>query len=186
MSTLDDLLQDDFTGLYDEESVEDKAMSELKARITSECEQYLDTPVTLWPTVTFNWDVSKESQCFSLDGYTQNKFLLNYPDGFLLGYVSLAEFDKRLCHYSRRDEGELWELGSRYGLARLIVYLSEGRPISPPLVKPVEDGELIFQGGHHRYAIAKVTGVDLFPIYVEPHYKSEIDKRIKVQWENAQ
>ncbi len=185
MSTLDDLLQGDFSGLNYEEPAEEKAKSDLNARIFKECEQYLDTPVTSWPAITFNWDVSKESQCFSLDGFTPNKFLSSYPDDFLLGYVSLAEFDKHLCHYSRRDEGELWELGSRYSLAQLIVYLSESRPISPPLVKPVDGGEVIFQGGHHRYAIAKVTGVDKFPIHVEPCYKLEIDRRINVKWENA-
>jgi len=185
MSNLDDLLIGNFTSLNDEESVEQKAERDLQTRISSECEQYLGSPVSSWPDISFNWDISKESQRFSLDGCTQESFLKIYPDGFLLGYVSLAEFDKYLCHYSRRDDGELWELGCRFSLAQLIVYLSENRPISPPLVKPVDNGEVIFQGGHHRYAIAKETGVDFFPIHVEPCYKIEIDKRIKVQWENA-
>ena len=44
---------------------------------------------------------------------------------------------------------------------------------------------VIFQGGHHRYAIAKVTDVDVFPIYIEKHNKIEIDKRLFVNWKNA-
>ena len=75
-------------------------------------------------------------------------------------------------------------IGSKHSLANLIVYLSEGRPISPPFVKPVDNGEVIFQGGHHRYAIAKVTGVDVFPIHVQRCNKTEIDKRVNVDWAN--
>ena len=165
-----------------EDPVEAKRQAELRVRILKEAEHYIDSPVTSWPEISFNWDVSAGSQRFSLDGVTQNDFKKHYPDGFILGYVSLSEFDKILCHYSRRDEGELWELGSKHSLANLIVYLSEGRPISPPFVKPVDNGEVIFQGGHHRYAIAKVIGVDVFPIHVQGCNKAEIDKRINVDW----
>jgi ParB-like chromosome segregation protein Spo0J len=80
---------------------------------------------------------------------------------------------------------ELWELGCSAKLARLIVYLSESRPISPPLVKPVDDGEVILQGGHHRYAIEKVINEKEIPIHIEPEYKSKIDERLSVRWANA-
>ncbi|TMM47059.1 transcriptional regulator [Colwellia ponticola] len=167
-----------------EDPIDAKKQAALRARISKEAEQYIDSPVILWPDIIFNWDVSLESQRFSLDGVTQGDFKEYYPDGFIFGYVSLSEFDKILCHYSRIDDGELWELGSKYSLANLIVYLSEGRAISPPLVKSVDNGEVIFQGGHHRYAIAKVTGVDVFPIHVQRCNKAEIDKRVNVDWVN--
>lgn len=167
-----------------EDPVEAKRQAELRKRISKEAEPYINSPVTSWPEINFNWDVSTDSQRFSLDGVTQSNFKKHYPDGFILGYVSLSQFDKVLCHYSRRDEGELWELGSKHSLANLIVYLSEGRPISPPFVKPVDNGEVIFQGGHHRYAIAKVIGVDVFPIHVQRCNKAEIDKRVNVDWVN--
>ncbi len=122
------------------------------------------------------------SQRFTLDGVTPSQFDDLYPDGFLLGYVSLTEFDAVLHHYSRRGDGELWEVGNASSLSYLIAYLSEGRPISPPLVKPVIDGEVILQGGHHRYAVAKEIGVDTFPIHVNRSDKSEIDKRVTVNW----
>lgn len=170
------------TVVESEDPIEAIKGAELRARISKEAEQFIGSPVTSWPGINFNWDVSIASQRFSLDGTTKSAFQHYYPDGFILGYVSLPEFDKALCHYSRRDDGELWELGSKHSLANLIVYLSEGRPISPPLVKPVDNGEVIFQGGHHRYAIAKVLGVDVFPIHVKMCNKLEIDKRIKVDW----
>lgn len=168
-----------------EESIEELTEQNLRARILKESEKYLNTPVSSWPKIIFNWDLSRSSQRFALDGVGENDFQKYYPDGFILGYVSLTEFDKILCHFSRRDEGELWELGYPDNLAKLIVYLSENRPISPPLVKPVDNGEVIFQGGHHRYVIAKVTDVDVFPIYIEKHNKIEIDKRLFVNWKNA-
>ena len=64
----------------------------------------------------------------------------------------------------------------------LIVYLSEKRPISPPLVKPHLMGEVMLMGGHHRYAIAKEIREKYIPIYVEPKYRKEIDKLMEIDW----
>lgn len=84
-----------------EDPVEAKRQAELRVRISKEAEQYIDSSVTSWPEINFNWDVSTDSQRFSLDGVTQRDFKNHYPDGFILGYVSLSQFDKVLCHYSR-------------------------------------------------------------------------------------
>ena len=135
----------------------------LRIRIMNEAEKYLNAPVEKWPPIKFNWDISSTSQRFSIDGQSQEEFVENFPDGFFLGYVELAEIDKKLCHYSRRDDGELWKVGFPDRLAYLIIYLSEGRPISPPLVKPLDSGEVILQGGHNRYAIAKVVNEHEIP-----------------------
>lgn len=88
-----------------------------------------------------------------------------------MGTVALSSLDEKLCHFSRRDEGDLWESGSAGNLAYLIVYLSEKRPISPPLVKPHIMGEVMLQGGHHRYAIAKEINEKYIPIYIQPKHK---------------
>jgi hypothetical protein len=76
-------------------------------------------------------------------------------------------------------------VGSKDKLARLIVYLSEGRSISPPLVKPLENGEVIFNGGHHRYAIAKEKRENVIPIHIQPEYQARIDEIFPVWWEDA-
>ncbi|VAW78682.1 hypothetical protein MNBD_GAMMA13-1653 [hydrothermal vent metagenome] len=157
----------------------------LKAKIRDESEALIDSPINQWPQIKINWDISVESQGFCFDGVSEKDFNENHPEGLLLGYVSLEDFDKKLCHYSRRDEGELWELGCQRKLAYLIVYLSEGRPISPPVVKPVENGEVIFIGGHHRYAVAKAIGENKIPIYVCPENKLGIDKIVNVEWVNT-
>jgi hypothetical protein len=152
-------------------------------RISKESEKYINAPSSWWPAIKVNWDLSREGQRHSLDGESQKGFEKCYPLGFVVGFITLKEFDRKLCHYSRRNEGELWEVGSKEKLARLIVYLSEGRAISPPLVKPLENGEVTFNGGHHRYAIAKEIGETIIPIHVEPEYQSRIDKVLSVRWE---
>ncbi|WP_188115154.1 transcriptional regulator [Salinicola endophyticus] len=162
-----------------------RAQRLLFQKLSRESEKYIDTHSLEWPPIKFNWDLSRESQRHSLDSASPKKFAEYYPAGFLLGFITLQELDKKLCHYSRRDEGELWEVGSKDKLARLIVYLSEGWPISPPLVKPLENCEVIFNGGHHRYAIAKEIGVDIIPIHIQPEYQERIDEILRIRWEDA-
>jgi hypothetical protein len=162
-----------------------RAEKELHLRILQESKKYVSKPFSEWPAIEFNWDVSRKGQRYSLDGVHAELFEETYPEGFLLGFVNLRDFDTKLCHYSRRDEGELWSVGCESKLAKLIVYLSENRKISPPLVKPLETGEVIFQGGHHRYAIAKENGEIRIPIYVQPEYKPVIDKIFSIEWEDA-
>jgi len=162
-----------------------RAEQAIRTRIQIKSKKYEGTPSSKWPPITFNWDLSLEGQRFSLDGVKTEKFEEYYPEGFLLGSVELADFDKILCHYSRRDDGELWEVGSTNKLAQLIVYLSEGRKISPPLVKPLESGEIIFNGGHHRYAIAKELKVKSLPFYVCPESKMTMESLLNIAWQNA-
>lgn len=155
---------------------------DIQQRLANESEKYIDTSPASWPEIKFNWDTSKESQVFSLDAMSKNEFKEYYPKGFILGHVSLTEFDKVIGHYSRRDEGELWEVGCKSKLSRLIGYLSEGHPISPLVANPTEFNEIILQGGHHRYAIAKVVGEVEIPIHAEPESKDAIDRLVSVRW----
>jgi hypothetical protein len=179
----DDMTTDEWLAVLRGEDLESHRKERaFRERICSKTEQYRNTPVGSWPKIEINWDVTQESQRFSFDGQTKEQFEAYYPEGLCLGYVELAEFDKGLCHFSRRDEGELWEVGFQSKLAFLLVYLSEGCPISPPVAKPTDNGELILIGGHHRYAIAKAIGEKTIPIYVCPEHKSEVDKRVAVEW----
>lgn len=165
---------------------------ELGLRIHAESEKYLMAPVSKWPNIVLNWDTSKDSQRFSLDGYSLDatslaEFHKFYPHGFCLGRVVLEEFDKQLCGWTRREGEELWTVGMATKLACLIVYLSEGRPISPPFAKPLPSKEIILGGGNHRYAIAKAIGEVEIPIHVLPEDKEQIESLVSVTWtENDQ
>ncbi len=156
----------------------------INLEITREAERYIDTTSDTWPVIKINWDLAIDSQCFSLDGTNQKTFEEYYPNGFCQGWVSLFEFDKVLCHYSRRDKGELWDVGFKSKLAFLIVYLSKGLPISPPFVCPNSalKGQTILRGGHHRYAIAKEIGEKNIPIHFKPEDKISIENLMKVTY----
>lgn len=93
--------------LNGEDRKEAKATAEFNQRMYEQSEKYVNKPASHWPNITFNWDTSISSQRFSLDGATQEQFENNHPEGFLLGYVSLKEFDSIIHNYSRRDSGEL-------------------------------------------------------------------------------
>ena len=140
-----------------------------QAQLNIEAEQYLNLPPDKWPRLYFHWDTSIDGHKFSLDGIKQKEFLQSYPDGFSLAWVDLEAFDSKLCHHSRRDGvEELWSLGCASKLSNVIAYLSHGYPISPPLVNRLESNELILQGGHHRYAVAKAMKLSFIPIHFEP------------------
>lgn len=156
---------------------------EQRNRLGLEAKCYIDLPPDDWPQLSFNWDLSPESQRFSLDGVKLPDFQHRYPEGFFLGSVDIQKFDAKLCHFSRRDGlQELWELGSKLSLAYLIAYLANGLPITPPLVMPENNHEIRIQGGHHRYAAAKATGVELIPIYVEPCNREAVGRIVPVRW----
>ena len=148
---------------------EAKARTALNADLHAEGEQYRDTPPLQWPTLIFDWDFSLEGQRHSLDGVKADEFQKSHPNGLRLGWVTVAEFDSKLCHFNRRDENELWSTGCASKLSRAIAYLRRGLPITPPLVGSVEGkDELYFLGGNHRYAVLKAVGRETeFPIYVD-------------------
>lgn len=154
----------------------------LHRRIKADSQRYLEAPVSEWPPIVFNWDLSQASQRFSKDGISSEEFSKTYPQGFCLGYVSLADFDQRLCFFSRRKDRELWAIGDPYKLAYLIIYLSEGRPISPPFARPLPCNEIVIDGGHHRYAVAKAVGETEIPVYVTPRHKRDLESLLSVKW----
>lgn len=165
-----------------EDPGEDRKERAMRQSICADSHKYLWVPVSEWPPIVLKWDISKESQRFSKDGLSPEEFNKWYPHGFCLGYVALSEFDMRLCFFSRRKDRELWKIGDPYKLAHLIGYLAEGRPISPPLATPMTSQEIVIEGGHHRYAIAKAIGESEIPVYVTPRKKSDLASLLRVQW----
>lgn len=158
-----------------------------KNDIRAKAEKIKNLPVESWPKIQINWDVSKEGQKFCLDGVKKEEFEKHYPEGFYVFWICLDAFDDVLCHYSRRGEDELWNVGSQSKLAEMIVYLSEGHPISPPLAIPLKDSnEIALSGGHHRYAVAKAIGERTIPICVKADNKLEIERLLGVHCEEME
>lgn len=144
---------------------------------------FLNQDPAKWPKLLFNWDTTEAGQIYSLDNGTHHgNFYDYYPNGFILGVIPLVEFDSYLCHYSRRDGNELWKLGNPHDLAYLIAYLAEGKPISPPLVKPTDNREVILLGGHHRYAAAKAVNLESVLLYSLPEHIDALNSFMNIQW----
>ena len=146
-------------------------------------QQFRRLPPDKWPKLIFNWDLTLEAQRFALDGSKPKEFLEQYPNGFLLGRVATAEFDKVLSNYNRRNDlAELWECGSELTLCCMLAYLEEGLPITPPLVSVTEYGDLCLLGGNHRYTAAKFSGETSLPIYATSDQRPRIQSLIEVSW----
>src|SRR5689334_12149973 len=85
----------------------------LHDEIRAEAERYENLPPEQWPSnLQINWDFSPQSQRFALDGVSAAEFEQTYSSAFSLGWSALADFDAKLCHFSRRDTvEELWQCG---------------------------------------------------------------------------
>lgn len=178
-----DEMDDELAQVFGYESNEHyRRETEERERVFNKARDFYNKPPAEWPAIKFNWDYRLESQRFCFDGLTQSDFEKMYPDGLVLGHMPLKEFDKYLCHYSRRDGDELWELGCQSKLAKMIVYLSEGNPITPPVIKPIENNEVIFQGGHHRYAVAKAIENEEVLFYAYREHIPKLNQFMNIIW----
>lgn len=157
----------------------------LRERLGQAGEKYRRKPPSDWPSLKFNWDLRPESQCYTLDGVKPSEFSSHYPNGFILGYVSIKEFDEVLCHFNRRNLSELWDCGFESSLCYIIAYLEEGLPITPPLAAVTPSNEICLHGGNHRYTAAKFSGLDTIPIYIDPEHKAGLSKLVPVSWSEA-
>ncbi|PPL16927.1 transcriptional regulator [Oceanisphaera arctica] len=176
-------MDDELAQVFGYESTEHyRRETEERERVFNKSRDFYNKPPEEWPAIKFNWDYRLESQRFCFDGLTQSDFEKMYPDGLVLGHMPLKEFDKYLCHYSRRDGDELWELGCQSKLAKMIVYLSEGNPITPPVIKPIENNEVIFQGGHHRYAVAKAIENEEVLFYAYREHIPKLNQFMNILW----
>lgn len=142
----------------------------LHNEIKNEAKEFINLPPSRWPQLEFNWDLTTSGQLYALDGVEADEFLKHYPDMLCLAWVDFKEFDSKLCHFNRRvNEKDLWNSGDNAKTANMIAYLAKGLPITPPLINVNSLNELCLNGGNHRYAVAKFSGIVKFlPVYFEP------------------
>jgi len=152
-------------------------------RITKKSKEFYHTPPEKWPSITFNWDYRVESRRFCFDGLSQSKFETMYPKGLILGHMPLKEFDKYLCRFSHSDSNEPWEDADYSKLAEMIVYLSEGNLITPPIIIPIiNKNKIAFEGGHHRYRVAKAVEINDISIYAYPEDVEILNQFMDICW----
>ena len=159
-----------------------RAETALRERLQKEAQKYVNASVERWPFRPIQWDVSKEAQRFSLDGCNKKDFEEHHPDGFAMGWANTAEIDSLLCAFSHRADHELWAVGSASRLAYLIAYIADGRMVSPPIMKPLEDGTIVITGGHHRYAIAWALRLSRIPICACSQHQARLAAILGIEW----
>jgi len=137
-----------------------------------------------WPILDFKWDLNFDAQRFALDGYKIENFQKDFPRGFCLGWVLLQELDDKLCKHNRRERHELWKVGNPDKLARAIEYICRNNLITPPLVAPIPEQNLVcLKGGNHRYTVAKFSYQKCLPIYIEPENCESINSILNIYWD---
>jgi len=146
-------------------------------------------PPDAWPPLRFNWDTSPTAYLHTVDrpsGLLPQAFT-PYEYALSLGWTALSSVDELLSPHSRlSDVSDFWQRGRPHAFTRLLKHLAEGRPISPPMLKFVDSGHLFLAGGHHRYAIARVVGVEQLPFFVESTFRQRVASMIPVRWETAE
>ena len=66
-----------------------REQQQLTARLQKQAERYVDLPPNQWPKLSFNWDLSPDSQRFAFDGVELESFRKHYPNGLVLGHSSI-------------------------------------------------------------------------------------------------
>ncbi len=172
---------EEVVGLLDGENLQEiRSRQNLREEIQLEANTYRNTSPSSWPIAAINWDVSLESQRFSFDGCSYLDFKKNHPDGFLLGWVKLAEMDRKLTEYCHRTDWQLWEVGDPGKLAFVIAHAARRLPISPPLIAPFGCDQVYFVGGNHRYAMARALKLEKIPVYLDRNHLDAIERRLSI------
>jgi len=151
-------------------------------RISEKAAQYTGKPVGEWPEFEIMWDFSPDRQHYCLDGETPDTIKAQFPNGFAVGYTSLAQLDEKLHRGSKRTNDEIWNIGCKSKLAKCIVHWQEGNLMTPVIIRAFKD-EIHIAGGNHRLAIARARNIEKVPFYVCPKDISKVEAILKsVTW----
>jgi len=151
-------------------------------------DRFRGLPIENWPQLYFNWDTSAHAYQYTIDSPSGLLPTDHSPFNYVLslGWASVSSIFNLLSPYSsQRDKPDLWDRGCPNKFARLLQHLSEGRPVSPPMLKVVESGHLFLSGGHHRYIIAQASGVLELPFYVDREHVDRLSAILPARWCDA-
>jgi hypothetical protein len=144
-----------------------------RARLNARAERLINRPVEEWPDFEVKWDLDPRSFYRALDGARPSAL-----DGrrLVVRWCVLRTLDDVLADQSRRGPDELWSLGDRLKLGRVLVHCSEGRALTPPWIRPIA-GMVGIKGGHHRLAMCRAKGLKQVPVLVE---RNDLDQLLSI------
>lgn len=131
-------------------------------------------PIEQWPPFEPKWDLSRDAQKYVLDS-GKDEFDDYYPEGLVLRWIKLTEFDVKLTRNNLRAAHEVWDVGDPSKAAGVLADWIDGRALTPPGVDCFEKRELTLFGGNHRLAVARARGVPSLPILIDPRVLSHVE-----------
>lgn len=172
--------EDILAKLKGEDSPEYQQLKSTRDRLASRAKELENLPVRDWPELNIQWDTTPSGFRFALDGVSQKEFATLYPEGFIVRWVFLGELNTKLNQFNRREVDETWTIGFSDKLARVLAWVEDGQPLTPILVSPhsMLEGQVVLQGGNHRYAMVNALKLKMLPICFVPKDYGQVAKRL--------
>jgi hypothetical protein len=158
---------------------EARERSRERARIREAADKIEGKPLEMWPTFDVRWDLDPANFYRAFDGADPTSIDKN--ELVPIQDVPLANVDVALTPYWHRTAEEAWSVGSPDKAARVIIHWEEGGLMTPPLLVPVNDGQLSIAGGNHRLAVARTKGVTRLPVLSKVADEARVRRILRVQ-----
>ncbi|WP_407437640.1 hypothetical protein [Lelliottia sp.] len=143
-----------------------------------------------WPTAgqtKINWDLSVQGRLFTfpppcsrvLHPASHTDFSI---DSLALGKVTFTDFDPLLHPFFRLASESLWCTLDSRKLARVILHIAKGAPVSPGHLCVHDEGGFHWVDGTHRYEVLKRSGSPYLYFLAEPEDVPRIGTLVSVEW----
>ncbi|CAG19913.1 conserved hypothetical protein [Photobacterium profundum SS9] len=143
--------------------------------------KYIELPVKDWPNFEMSWDLTASAQHFSDDGISQDDFSLAYKEPLLIAWVKMHELDNALYGHSIRKKEEIWSIGCKDKVAKVIAYCVENKQMTPAHIQPHKSlNAITIIGGNHRLAVCRALELEIIPVLIERIYENDLKNIINV------
>lgn len=143
-----------------------------------------------WPSTgqaSINWDLSVQGRVFTfpppclrvLQPVIHSDFRI---DSLVLGKAAFSDFDPLLHPLFRQTSETLWSALNSRKLARAILHIAKGSPVSPGHLCVHDEGGFHWGDGTHRYEVLKRSGSPYLYFLAEPEDVARIETLISVEW----
>ncbi|ELY5787850.1 hypothetical protein SNN57_003995 [Cronobacter sakazakii] len=143
-----------------------------------------------WPSTgqtDINWDLSLQGREYTFSP-PDNRILQptnsEYfrPDSMVLGRALFSDLEPLLHPLFRHTPDTVWEVLDTWKLARAVLHIAKGWPVSPGHLCMHEAGGFFWGEGHHRYEVLKRSGNPCFYFLAVPDEVACIDSLLAVEW----
>ncbi|HDJ1442214.1 TPA: hypothetical protein PPN70_004678 [Serratia rubidaea] len=168
----------------------DELTESLQPFSDSEIKAVENLPPDRWPSIGqtgINWDLSVQGRVFTfpspclrvLQPASHTDFR---ADSLVLGKAAFSDFDPLLHPFFRLTSDSLWNTLDSRKLARAILHIANGAPISPGHLCVHKEGGFHWGDGTHRYEVLKRTGSPVLYFLASPEDVARIETLLSVEW----